>query len=72
MLIILFFYLPRNSSSFAMSKENNRLPTVLLDILIQSQETKSLNLVTQSEAKSLEDSHVDAHEILHCTSFRSG
>ena len=40
MLIILFFYLPRNSSSFAMSKENNRLPTVLLDMLIQSPRNK--------------------------------
>ena len=31
-----------------------------------------MTIVTQSKAKSLEDSHVDAHEILHCTSFRSG
>ena len=32
--------------------------------------TKNLTLVTQSEAKSLEDVHMDVHESLHCTPFR--
>ena len=36
MLIILFFYFPSNTSSFAMSKGKQTLPTSLLDMLKQT------------------------------------
>ena len=40
-------------------------------MLIQTKFYKS-KIVTQSEAKSLEYTHEDVHEILHYTTFRSG
>ena len=47
------------------------LSVVLFDMLIQTH-LQSSRIVTQSVAMNLVNINVDAPEILHCTSFRSG
>ena len=56
------FFVP----NFASSETEKSAPVVLFAMLIQIPKTESLNLVTQSETKSLEDNNVYAHKILRC------
>ena len=62
--------------NFASSETEKTFRWCSLTCWYNPRKMKILNLVTQSEAKSLGHiyryNHVDVSEILHCTSFRSG